>query len=55
MKTPSWMTRENIEWAARLYKFVRGRPLTGYGGLLIAGALTLYSNILQLLIIGGFL
>jgi hypothetical protein len=55
MKAPDWISRENIEWAARLYKYLRSRPLTRYGGILFLGALTLYSNIVQLIIVGIFL
>ena len=55
MKAPSWITRENIEWAARLYKYLRSRPLTRYGGFLFLGALALYSNFFQLIIVGVFL
>jgi hypothetical protein len=55
VNAPIWVSRENIEWAARLYKYLRSRPLTRYGGLLFLGALTLYSNIFQLIIVGIFL
>jgi hypothetical protein len=55
MKAPYWISRENIEWAARLYIYVRSRPLARYGGILVLGALTLYSNILQLIVVGIFL
>lgn len=55
VKLPDWISRENVEWAARLYKILRSRPLTRYGGILFLGALTLYSNILQLIVVGIFL
>lgn len=55
MKMPGWFSRENIEWATRLYKYVRGRALTRWGGFLLLGALALYSNVLQLIVVGIFL
>lgn len=54
MKSPRWLSRENIEWLARLYVFLRRRPLTAYGGLLVIGAIALYSNVFQLIIAGIF-
>jgi hypothetical protein len=55
MKASDWLSRENIEWAARLYKYLRSRPLTRYGGVLFVGALALYSNVFQMIIVGVFL
>jgi hypothetical protein len=49
MNFPNWISTGNIEWAARLYMYLRRRPLTRYGGILILGALALYSNIPQLM------
>lgn len=56
MKLSNWISRENIEWAAQIYfNYIRNRPLTRYGALLFLGSLALYSNVLQLFVLGLFL
>lgn len=41
------LTKENIEWAAHLWRAVRGRALVRNSGYLILAAVALYSNVLQ--------
>jgi hypothetical protein len=51
----AWISRSNIEWGARLWRLIRGRPLVRYAGYLVIAAVAIYSNAIQLAIVGFFL